>query len=207
MSTTLYPLSAARLLLSELLEPVIRLGGHLARLAGRDPEGTEIALRGRILGGGRGWRIGRNVRFTGPPSAIRLGERVTFYGNAFLSAHSKQGMISIGEQTHVDHFCVLYGQGGLTIGDECAIASGVTIYSQTNADVRADGTPVTLQPTSYARVSIGRGCWLGAGVIILPGVSIGDGCHVGAGAVATADLPPFSVAVGVPAKVIKKRLP
>jgi acetyltransferase-like isoleucine patch superfamily enzyme len=202
---SLYPVSATRLFLCEGLDPLVRLLGHLAQLAGRDSEGTESALRGRILGWRRRWRIGRNVRFAGAPPAIRLGERVVFYGNTYLNAFGKCGAISIGEHTHIDQFCVLYGQGGLTIGSECAIASGVTIYSQTNADTMGDGTPVTLQPTTYAPVSIGNGCWLGARVVVLPGVTIGDGCHVGAGAVVTADLPPYSVAVGIPAKVIRER--
>ena len=54
-------------------------------------------------------------------------------------------------------------------------------------------------------VVIGDDVWLGRRAIILPGVCIGNGSIIGAGAVVTKDIPPFSVAVGVPAKVIKDR--
>lgn len=54
--------------------------------------------------------------------------------------------------------------------------------------------------------SIGNDVWIGRRAIIMPGVSIGDGCIIGAGAVVTKDVPPFSVAGGVPAKVIKSRI-
>jgi acetyltransferase-like isoleucine patch superfamily enzyme len=127
------------------------------------------------------------------------------YGNTYMNTNGPAGFIKLGENSHVDQFGVLYGQGGLEIGSSCAISSGVIIYSQTNADQLQDGTPVAQQPTVYAPVRLGDGCWLGAGVRIIPGVTLGDGCHVGAGAVVTGDLPSFSVAVGVPAKVIKQR--
>jgi acetyltransferase-like isoleucine patch superfamily enzyme len=52
-------------------------------------------------------------------------------------------------------------------------------------------------------VVIGDDCWIGAGVIILAGVSIGSGCSIGAGSVVKANIPPFSIAVGVPARVIR----
>lgn len=54
-------------------------------------------------------------------------------------------------------------------------------------------------------VLIGSDVWIGAGVKIVDGVSIGDGCVVGAGSVVTTDLPPFSVAVGAPARIVRQR--
>lgn len=52
-------------------------------------------------------------------------------------------------------------------------------------------------------VKIGDDCWIGGNVVILPGVTIGEGCTIGASSVVTKDIPPFSVAVGSPCKVIK----
>lgn len=57
------------------------------------------------------------------------------------------------------------------------------------------------------RARIGNDVWLGAGVVVLRGVTIGDGCIVAANAVVTKDLPPYTISGGLPAKVIKKRLP
>jgi acetyltransferase-like isoleucine patch superfamily enzyme len=190
------------LLTTAALEPVIRLLGWLFAAVGRDPEGVELAERGRLLGGRRRWRIGRGVRFVGPLKRFRLADKVTLYGNAYLNAGGPLGHLEIGQSTHIDHYCVLYGQGGLSIGSECAIASGVLVYSQTNQDLSGDGTPVVRQPVRYAEVVIEDGCWLGAGVRILPGVRLGAGTHVGAGAVVRASFPGKSVIAGVPARLV-----
>lgn len=60
----------------------------------------------------------------------------------------------------------------------------------------------------YAKgVVIGDDCWIGGNATIMPGVTIGKGCTIGAGSVVTKDIPDFSVAVGAPAKVVKKVTP
>ena len=58
------------------------------------------------------------------------------------------------------------------------------------------------EPEAAARVTASAGCWLGARVTVLDGATVGDRCVVGAGAVVTRPLPPLSLAVGVPAKVV-----
>lgn len=64
------------------------------------------------------------------------------------------------------------------------------------------------QMIEYARgVTIGNDCWIGGNTVILAGVTIGKGSTIGAGSIVTRDIPEFSVAVGVPAKVIKKVTP
>lgn len=164
-----------------------------------------MALRGRLLAGRQNLHIGRDVAFVGPPNRIRFGRDVTLYGRCYLNANGPAGGISIGAHSHIDQNSVLYGQGGLTIGRDCAIAAGVIIYSQTNADSLGLETPVSLQPTRYDPVDIADGCWLGAGVRVVPGVRIGAGAHVGAGAVVISDIEPFGIAVGVPARTVKRR--
>lgn len=60
----------------------------------------------------------------------------------------------------------------------------------------------------YAReVTIGDDCWVGGHVTILPGVTIGEGCTIAAGSIVTKDIPAFSVAMGQPARVVKKVTP
>lgn len=57
----------------------------------------------------------------------------------------------------------------------------------------------------YARpVSIGDDCWIGLGATVLPGVTIGNGCTIGAGSLVTKNIPAFSVAYGVPARVVEE---
>ena len=61
------------------------------------------------------------------------------------------------------------------------------------------------QPTLYESIVVENDVWIGSGVILLPGVRIGRGSIIGAGAVVSRDIPPYSLAVGVPARVIKNR--
>ena len=66
--------------------------------------------------------------------------------------------------------------------------------------------PIRLQGVSRQGIHIGPNCWVGAKVTVLDGVTIGEGSVVAAGAVVTKDIPPYSIAAGVPAKVIKRRV-
>jgi len=111
--------------------------------------------------------------------------------------------IEIGNHITIGYGSVLIGSGGIVIEDNVLIAQGVKIYSQSH-NYKNRATDIIFQGEVYKKVIIGKGSWLGANSIILPGVRIGKHCVVGAGSVVTKDVPSFSVAVGVPAKVIKK---
>lgn len=195
--------SRSRLIFAALMEPVIRfISLGASAFSQRDVEGVESVIRGWLIGGRSSWRIGRSVRIVGPAGRVRFGRRVTLFGHSYLNCNGPEGFIEIGRDSHIDVGCVLYGQGGLSIGNHCAIAAGVIIYSQTNADDFRDGTPVSCQPVRYQRVIVEDGCWLGAGVRVIPDVTIGQSSQVGAGAVVTRSLPPLTRSVGVPARVI-----
>lgn len=64
--------------------------------------------------------------------------------------------------------------------------------------------PPTERHYSTAPVTIGDNCWIGEGSIIMPGVTIGEGCVIGAHSVVNKDIPPYTIAVGSPAHVVKK---
>lgn len=185
------------------------LGRALGRATGREPTGVEARLRGllvRVAERGPSLRVGRNVQLVAPEN-IRLGREVSLHGNAYVNAAGPQGSVRIGDRTHVDQFCVLYGQGGLSIGQACAIASGVIVYSQTN-QIGADAEARVIdQPVLYAPVRIGDDVWVGARAVILPGVTVGDHAVIGAGAVVREDVPAWAIVAGVPARVIRDRRP
>ncbi|MBD2357547.1 acyltransferase [Tolypothrix sp. FACHB-123] len=115
------------------------------------------------------------------------------------------GNIDIGENVYFGPYAVIYGHGGVKIGKDSLIAMHCRIISS-NHTISDRKTRIRSCPDIMLPVTIGEDVWLSAGVTILGGVTIGDGCVVGAGAVVTKDLPPYSIAVGVPARVIKERL-
>lgn len=111
------------------------------------------------------------------------------------------GDVTVGEGTWIGPFTVLDGSGGLSIGRNCSISSGVMVY--THDTVRWALSGGTAEP-ERAAVSIGDCCYLGSQVVVAKGVTIGDHCVVGAGAFINRNLPPWSIAAGVPARIIGK---
>jgi maltose O-acetyltransferase len=106
--------------------------------------------------------------------------------------------IAIGAGTFVNYDCVMLDVAPIRIGERCQIATRVQIITA--------GHPVEPAPRregwEFGRpITIGDNVWLGAGVIVCPGVTIGDDTVVGAGAVVTRDLPARVIAHGVPAEV------
>lgn len=120
--------------------------------------------------------------------------------------------IHIGSHVSINMNCTFVDCNEITIGDNVLIASNVQIYTAAHPVELADRLVPDWQPGSgtyfcntYALpVSIGNGCWLGGGVIVLPGVSIGDGTVIGAGSVVTKNIPANCVAAGNPCRIIRQ---
>lgn len=126
------------------------------------------------------------------------------------------GIISVGESTSVQDRSILVGD--VTLGRYCMLSlnvlmtSGVHYYDRwPHLLIRDQDMLVAADPVLAAQhsrpITLGEDCWIGMNAVIMPGVTIGRGCVVGSNAVVTCDLPPYTVAVGVPARVIKQRLP
>ncbi len=109
-------------------------------------------------------------------SDIRIGK------NVYLGVHSKLGLVDIGDDT------IISGDVHLLSGGQQHSAAGFAQYFQA-------------QPLHRDRISIGRNCWIGARAIIM--ANVGDNCLIGAGAVVNRPIPANSVAVGVPARVVR----
>jgi len=151
---------------------------------------------------GSGCDIGRNFRLIMAPNAnVRIGPQCSFDRGTTLEV---SGTIDIGADTILGHHCTIAARLSVIIGRDCLIGELVSIRDHDHASAHT-GIPMRLQGEAISPVRIGNDVWLGAKVTVLPGVSIGDGAIVGANAVVTSDLPPGSVAVGVPARIIKTR--
>lgn len=150
---------------------------------------------GRAVRGRRGWREGHVGR-------ISCGDRLQLEDGVVLDAWG--GSIDLGAHVFIGPYAVIYGHGGVTIGDNVLISMHCRILSSNHA-CPPPGTLIRSQPDVLQPTAIGRDVWLGAGVTVLGGVTIGDGCIVGAGAVVTRDLPAHAIALGVPVRVVGQR--
>ena len=112
--------------------------------------------------------------------------------------------LSIGDRLYANFNFTVLDSALVTIGDRAMIGPNVGIYCATHeTEVES-----RRQNIEYAKeVTIGDDCWIGGNVVILPGVHIGQGCTIGASSVVTKDVPAWSVAVGSPARVVKKVAP
>lgn len=120
--------------------------------------------------------------------------------------------ISVGNNVSVNMNCTFVDCNKIIIGNNVLISSNVQIYTSTHPvelrdrlvpDWNAENGEYFCR-TYALPVTIGNGCWIGGGVIILPGVTIGDGSVIGAGSVVTKDIPKNCVAAGNPCRILRK---
>ena len=107
--------------------------------------------------------------------------------------------IKIGKNVFINACCRFQDQGGIEIGDGALIGHNTTI-----ATLNHDFNPQKRQNIKPSPVKIGKNVWIGSDCTILPGVEIGDGAIIGAGSVVTKSVPPNTIAVGNPARVIRQ---
>ncbi|MDE6049624.1 MAG: acyltransferase [Paramuribaculum sp.] len=92
----------------------------------------------------------------------------------------------------------------LRIGKDTIFAGNVTLITENHGMNPESPIPYHAQPLITGIISIGEGCWLGQNVSVLPNVRIGNKCIIATGSVVNSDIPDYSIAAGIPAKVIKK---
>jgi maltose O-acetyltransferase len=135
-----------------------------------------------------------------PDEAKRVGEGC-FYLDLIVWLNGDR--IELGDRVGFNYGCYVNGYGGLRIGDGTIVGPYVMIHTANHEIVR--GRAIREQGWEARPVGIGSDCWIGMGACILPGAHLGDGCVVGAGSVVSGELDADSIAVGNPARVIRRR--
>ncbi len=139
---------------------------------------------------------------------IEMGAHCTIALGALI-----QGNVRMGQHCSVQAYSSLIGYGAIddatgriTIGDNVRIAPYVAMIATNHRFDRWD-VPIRLQGHNFGPITIEDDVWIGAHVVVTAGVTIGHGAVIGAGSVVTHDIPPYGIAVGAPARVIKSRKP
>ncbi len=172
---------------------------------------TPASRRARAFGSlGAGSLICHPLDSLVNPQAIHIGEGSLIAAHCVLSAGWAPDQADLGDRVLGLGARCLIGRGSslvahrsLEIGDDVWTGHGVHITDMNHGYERVD-IPIAQQWMDELPVSIGDGSWLGHGTVVLPGASIGRHCVVGANSVVVGTLADFTVAVGAPARVIRR---
>ena len=147
-------------------------------------------------------RVRGRARVKPLEGVLDLGERVRFVGHVVPVEISveRNGSLTIGDRTFINYGTSIGVTRSVTIGADCDLGPYVNIVDTHFHRLEPERRGERPDPDP---VVIGDNVWLGARVIVLPGVTIGEGSVVGAGSVVTGDIPARSLAVGSPARVIR----
>jgi acetyltransferase-like isoleucine patch superfamily enzyme len=149
------------------------------------------------------WPLHGNVLEALRDGRLEVGEHTLFEPDVWLTI-SDGGRIRIGGDTYLNIGVMVAAVDLVEIGSHCMFANGCFV---TDANHRFDDPdqPITWQGfTSKGPTRIGDNVWCGANVVVTTGVTVGERCVIGANSVVTADIPPFSIAAGIPAKVLRR---
>lgn len=152
-----------------------------------------VTSEGKIRGSGRVY--------------ISKGKNIVLKDNVFIGRNvvlkSIGGKIVIGRNSLVNDFSYINSAAAIIIGEDVLIAPYCHFTDRNHGYDR--NKLIREQKGTSTPICIGNDVWIGSGVKVLEGITIGDGSIIGANSVVTRDIPPYSIAVGAPAKVIKER--
>jgi len=188
-----------------------------------------LLLRPRLRACGGRFFLGRQTRILFP-DYLAVGRNVAIGDYVYMTCYGRHGVtlghnvrlrefgwvqvtshltnpgegLVVGDNTYIGPHCLLGAGGLITIGRDVALGAYVQLLAE-NHNFADPARAINEQGVTREGITIEDGCWLGNSVIVLDGVRIGARSVVGAGAVVTRDVPPASVAVGNPARVVKRR--
>jgi len=145
---------------------------------------------------------------------IDFGQSLTLGGSCrfdcFPGKRPNEKKLIFGKNVQINDYVHIVAMDRVTIGDNVLMASHIFISDNSHGSYKGDendsnpNIPPIQRNYATAPISIGANTWIGEGVIIMPGVTIGEGCVVGAHSIVNKSIPDYSIAVGTPAKAVKK---
>ena len=158
---------------------------------------------------GRNLRTGEFLHYVTGRGVIEIGDDVTLDGKidiAFASRFSDRPTLRIGDRTGLGHQCRLVIARAITIGSDCRIAGGVVLFDSSghpsDPQRRRAGEPPG--PEDVKPIVVEDNVWIGMNATIFPGVTLGEGSVVATGSVVMADVPPYTMVAGNPARKVAK---
>ncbi|TVR54436.1 MAG: acetyltransferase, partial [Spirochaetaceae bacterium] len=178
------------------------IGQRVSLVIGR----LQVKRHGRSISLGRETRISSDARIHPRQGRMTIGDDCVISPGAIV-----QGNVRLGRHCSIQAYSIVVGYGDadqddgvITFGDYVRVAPHVSMFA-TNHRFDDPSRPIHGQGHQFAPIRIGDDVWIAAGVRIMAGVTIGSGSVIAAGAVVTKDIPEFSIAGGVPARVIRRR--
>lgn len=147
--------------------------------------------------------IDKNVEFMRFPKNISIGSEVVVKEGARICSCNQHATISVGERTTIGYHNFIFASEKIEIGSDCLIAPFVYIVDSDHNI--AKNKLINQQGNKTAPIKIGNDVWIGSGATILSGVTIGDGAVIAAGSIVNADVEPYAIVGGIPAKKLKDR--
>jgi acetyltransferase-like isoleucine patch superfamily enzyme len=133
---------------------------------------------------------------------IRIARSAWIHSSVIITPEG--GYVEIGENSTLNEFCAIHGLGGVKIGNGVRIGCHTVIHTNYHRFERTD-IPIWKQGVYGKPITMEDDVWIGAHCTIIGGVTIGSHSVIGAHSIVTKDIPPFSVAYGVPCKVQRSR--
>jgi len=184
-----------------LIRYLLKIGNKVAKLA------YTIVMRGSFSNWGKHSQLGRHAKIVGA-EMIHVGSNVLLGEHIWLNAKDSQNdgkvTLYIEDGAYIGRFVQINAWHNVFIGRDVLISDRVYI---SDADHHCDdiNEPISKQGDSFkGGVTLGDGCWVGIGAVILPNVTIGRNAVIAANSLVTENVPDFTVVGGIPAKIIKK---